>query len=257
LSYKDILVFLDPTSSAPDRVRLAIELAKTHESRLIGVDATVADAGEGEAAGRASPVRLMFETMTRDAQVKNVFHAVGSARDSEKFNHCVDLIVAPAPGRPAREFLRHGLLDRALMDSGAPTLILPHDWTTAPLGESVVVAWNGGREAVRAVHDAMPLLKRAREVAIFAFSSRPSALRESAEILVDHLRSHGVESRTSDWTNTADISVVEALYASVEAQGADLVVAGAFGHSRLYEGLFGGMSFDLIRQQSLPLLMSH
>ena len=61
----------------------------------------------------------------------------------------------------------------------------------------------------------------------------------------------------SDWTNTGDLSAIEALFASLDTQDADLIVAGAFGHSRLYEGLFGGVSLDLMRQQSLPVLMSH
>jgi nucleotide-binding universal stress UspA family protein len=82
-------------------------------------------------------------------------------------------------------------------------------------------------------------------------------LRESAEALVKHLSSHGVEARFSDWTNADDISAVEALFASVDAQECDLVVTGAFGHSRFYEALFGGVSFDLVRNHTLPLLMSH
>lgn len=143
------------------------------------------------------------------------------------------------------------------MESGAPALVLPPGWKVGPVGECIVVAWNGSREALRAVHDAMPLLERAAKVTVFAFSSRPSVLRRSAQTLVKHLGSHGVTAGISDWTNTEDISAVEALFASVDMQGCDLVVTGAFGHSWLYEGLFGGVSFDLIRDQTLPLLMSH
>ncbi|HVP99714.1 MAG TPA: universal stress protein, partial [Roseiarcus sp.] len=164
---------------------------------------------------------------------------------------------APAPGGAAREFIRRGLLDRALTESGAPMLILPPGFEGGTVGENVIIAWNGGREALRAVHDAMPFLEQARKVSVFCFSSRPSDLRASAELLVDHLASHGVAAKISDWTNTGDLTAIEALFASLDTQDADLIVAGAFGHSRLYEGLFGGVSMDLIRQQSLPVLMSH
>jgi nucleotide-binding universal stress UspA family protein len=58
-------------------------------------------------------------------------------------------------------------------------------------------------------------------------------------------------------TNTGDISALEALFASLDTQNADLIVAGAFGHSRLFESLFGGVSLDLMRQPSAPILMSH
>ena len=161
------------------------------------------------------------------------------------------------PGGAARAVVRHGALDRALVESGAPMLFLPPDWTGGSVGSHVVIAWNGGREALRAVHDAMPFLEKATKVTVFCFSSRPSDLRASAQMLVDHLANHGVAARISDWTNTGDLTAIEALFASLDTQDADLVVAGAFGHSRLYEGLFGGVSLDLLRQQSLPVLMSH
>jgi hypothetical protein len=70
----------------------------------------------------------------------------------------------------------------------------------------------------------MPLLKKAAKVTIFAFSSRPSDLRASAERLGGHLEAHGVVSRVSDWTNTSDLTAIEALFAT---QDADLIVAGA------------------------------
>ena len=115
------------------------------------------------------------------------------------------------------------------------------------------------RKALRAVHDVARCRcsKGASKVTLFAFSSRPSALRASAAMLVHHLEAHGVAAQISDWTNTGDLTAVEALFASLDTQDADLIVAGAFGHSRLYEGLFGGVSLDLVRQQTLPVLMSH
>jgi hypothetical protein len=82
-------------------------------------------------------------------------------------------------------------------------------------------------------------------------------LRKSAQALADHLAAHGVKTEhISDWTNTGDLTAIEALFASLDTQDADLIVAGAYGHSRLYEGLFGGVTMDLMHQQSLPVLMS-
>jgi nucleotide-binding universal stress UspA family protein len=124
------------------------------------------------------------------------------------------------------------------------------------LADARDAAWNAGREALRAVHDAMPLLERAKKVTLFAFASRPSALRKSAQALADHLAAHGVKTEHIR-TNTGDLTAIEALFASLDTQDADLIVAGAYGHSRLYEGLFGGVTMDLMHQQSLPVLMSH
>jgi nucleotide-binding universal stress UspA family protein len=255
MAYKDILVYLDPTAESVERLRFAVELAKTHGARLIGVDAS---ALEGVAAADSSEVSSkMFDEATSKAGLKTVFVPAEKPGEGDAFTHCVDLIVAPAPGGPAREMIRRGALDHALLESGAPMLILPPDWTPGSVGQNVVIAWNAGREALRAVHDAMPLLEKAQKVTVFAFSSRPSDLRASAVMLVHHLEAHGVAAHISDWTNTGDVTAIEALFASLDTQDADLIVAGAFGHSRVYEGLFGGVSLDLMRQQSLPVLMSH
>ncbi len=255
MAYKDILVYLDPTAEAVGRLRFAVDLAKAQGARLVGVDASTPEA----VAERANPeaMREMFEASARDAGVKCVFVPAEKAGEGEAFSHCVDLMIAPAPGGPSRDVVRRDALDRALLESGAPMLILPPEWTGATVGTNVVIAWNGGREALRAVHDALPFLEKARKVTVFCFSARPSDLRASATMLLHHLEAHGVSAHISDWTNTGDLTAIEALFASLDTQDADLIVAGAFGHSRLYEGLFGGVSIDLMRQQSLPVLMSH
>jgi nucleotide-binding universal stress UspA family protein len=137
-------------------------------------------------------------------------------------------------------------------------LMLPAGMEAGPGGRQRRDRLEWRREALRAVHDAMPMLERAKKVTLFAFSSRPSALRKSAEMLVDHLAAHGVKAEhISDWTNNGDLTALEALFANLDTQDADLIVAGAFGYSRLYEGLFGGVTLDLMHQQSLPVLMSH
>ena len=253
MAYKDILIYLDPTSESAERLKFAVGLAKAGDARLIGVDISAATGALAADEGVVN--QKEFEEAT--AGMKAVFVPAEKPSQGDAFTHCVDLIVAPAPGGASREIVRRGALDRALVESGAPMLILPPDWTGGAIGDNVVIAWNGGREALRAIHDAMPFLTKARKVTVFCFSSRPSDLRASAAMLVEHLASHGVKARISDWTNTGDLSAIEALFASLDTQDADLIVAGAFGHSRLYEGLFGGVSLDLMRQQSLPVLMSH
>jgi nucleotide-binding universal stress UspA family protein len=251
MAYKDILVYLDPTGESVERLRFAADLAKAQGARLVGVDVSAAEAVRPEVA------RELFETTTREAGVKAVFVPAERPGEGEAFSHCVDLMIAPAPGGLSRDVVRRHALDQALLESGAPMLILPPEWTGATVGNNIVIAWNGGREALRAVHDALPFLEKARKVTVFCFSARPSDLRASATMLVHHLEAHGISAHISDWTNTGDLTAIEALFASLDTQDADLIVAGAFGHSRLYEGLFGGVSMDLMRQQSLPVLMSH
>ena len=259
MSYKDILVYLDPTPACDDRLGAAIDLARTFGARLLGADASSDAAFTGEWRDRALQVGPIFEERTAAAKVgaKLVGAEAGPDGIFPDFAHCVDLLIAPRPEGRARELVLPFVPDVALMRAGAPMLILPQEWRPAPIGRSVVIAWNASREATRAVHDAMPFLKKAEKVVVFAFSAGPSGLRASAEALVQHLERHGVAAIVSDWTHTGDITAVEALFASLDTQDADLVVAGAFGHSRAFEGLFGGVSLDLLRQPSLPVLMSH
>ena len=256
MAYRDILVFLDPTAEAVERLGLAASLAKIHGARLIAVDASKPAVAEGIDPNSAT--QRMFREATEQGGINAIFAPADRSEEGTALSHCVDLMIAPGPESLAHDAIRPGLLDRALLESGAPMLILPPDRKPGPIGDNIVIAWNAGREALRAVHDAMPLLERAKKVTLFAFSSRPSALRKSAQVLADHLAAHGVKTEhISDWTNTGDLTAVEALFASLDTQDADLIVAGAFGHSRLYEGLFGGVSMDLMHQQSLPILMSH
>jgi len=253
MGYADILCLLDTSEESTDRLRIAATLAAAHGARLTGVDAT---AGEVSSAATAE-LGARFEEAANAYAVTANFIPSGLL-DAALFIHsCTDLIVAPSPGGPSRAFTHHGLIERALTESGAPVLMTPAGLKIKSVGETAIVAWNGAREALRAVHDALPILKRAGAATVFAFSSRPGTLRESARHLIEHLRRHGVAANLADWTNAGGLSPVEALLACAEDRSADLIVAGAFGHSRLYEEIFGGVSIELLRQQSAPLLMSH
>ena len=255
MAYKDVLVFLDPTAEA---VRAGALRRRSGEKPWGAADRGRHQRPPADAEGvdPGSATRRMFDEATKEAGIPRSSRRPKSLRKRGAFSHCVDLMIAPGPESLAHDVIRRGALDRALLESGAPMLILPPDWKPGPVGDNIVIAWNAGREALRAVHDAMPLLERAKKVTLFAFSSRPSALRKSAQMLADHLAAHGVKAEhISDWTNTGDLTAVEALFASLDTQDADLIVAGAFGHSRLYEGLLGGVTMDLMHQQSLPVLM--
>jgi nucleotide-binding universal stress UspA family protein len=258
MAYKDILVYLDATDTARDRLRLAVAMAQAHGARLTGVDASSEAALGGAWGDLASRIGPEFEAAVKEAKLVGRFVEAGAAAPiGGEYGLCVDLVIAPRPEGEARALVRSEIPDGMLLALGAPMLILPHYWKPSPVGENIVVAWNASREAIRAVHDAMPLLVKAKKVTIFTFSARESALHATSEMLSDHLLRHGVVAQISDWTDTGELSALEALFASLDTQDADLIVAGAFGHSRLFESLFGGVSLDMIRQPSMPFLLSH
>jgi nucleotide-binding universal stress UspA family protein len=123
----------------------------------------------------------------------------------------------------------------------------------------VVIAWNSAREAARAVHDAMPLLIAAEAVTVLTIDPRegPQGHGElpGADISL-HLARHGVKAQV-ERTVSADLPVGEVLLSRLADLGADLLVMGAYGHSRMRELLLGGATRSLLQSMTVPVLMSH
>ena len=259
MSFHDILVFLDATDDNAARLKAALDLATAHGARLIGVDASSENAFLGQWRERAVAVQGDFERAVKKSGVDSIFRGLSPSKPTGSLHlaHYADLIIAPQPEFEMRALVAAPVPEDVVVMSGVPTIVLPSFWKARPIGQSIVIAWNASREATRAVHDAMPLLKKANQVTIFTVAADAVAARSGSEMLVNHLDRHGVSTQTAHWPATGEVTVVEALFACLDTQGADLIVAGAFGHSRWVESLFGGVSSDLIRQPSLPVLMSH
>jgi nucleotide-binding universal stress UspA family protein len=147
-----------------------------------------------------------------------------------------------------------------VMDAGRPVLLLPrsaHDPSFAI--RRVLVAWNGSREAARAVGDAMPLLRRAEAVRVVSAESA-SGERDGARLpevdVAAWLARHGVRSElASVLRDERDVGAW--LLSTANDFDADLIVAGAYGHSRIREFVLGGVTRTLLRSMAVPVLMSH
>jgi nucleotide-binding universal stress UspA family protein len=165
-------------------------------------------------------------------------------------------------GLPSGESPRHPammVLEQALFDSGRPVLVIPETAPARAIGKTVLVAWNGSREATRALHDAMPILTRAAAVRVVAVDAWDVALRDGEDPAADisrHLARHGVpvEAKVvpSVGKNVAEVMLAEASYVD-----ADMLVLGGYGHSRTREWLVGGATRDLLSSATLPMLLSH
>lgn len=165
-------------------------------------------------------------------------------------------------GLPAAETVRAPammVLEQALFDSGRPVLAIPEGAPARAIGKTVLVAWNGSREATRALHDAMPILTRAAAVRVVAVDAWDVVLRDGEDPAADisrHLARHGVPAEAkvvpSVGKNVAEVMLAEAGY-----MGADMLVLGGYGHSRTREWLVGGATRDLLSSATLPMLLSH
>lgn len=149
---------------------------------------------------------------------------------------------------------------RLAMASGRPVLVIPYAGTFPTIGENILVAWNASREATRAVQEALPLLQRAKKVRIVVFQegrATPTAHGEEpgADIAL-YLARHGVNAETSRLP-AGDIAVGDALLSLITDTGADLLCMGAYGHSRLREIALGGVTYDILRHMTAPVLLAH
>jgi nucleotide-binding universal stress UspA family protein len=143
------------------------------------------------------------------------------------------------------------------MTVGRPVLLAPTDGRRLR-GEAVVVAWKDSREARRAVADALPLLQRAGEVIIQAVCETADdecASFQAADVAAA-LKRHGVRARSAVAQGRPG-DVAEVLRMTAEAAGADLIVAGAYGHSRAREWVLGGVSYELMHRPPCFVLLSH
>ena len=280
MGYKSILAVLDNSKHVSGVISIAIDLARRFDAHLVGLYAVHAAAAshalqepwlaatlQDHAAKVDEQARLCEAAFARATQ-----SALGRAAEFRRADmdsasavtvqaRYADLVVIgqhdlgeTTTGVPA------SLVERSILGLGRPMLVVPYYISAYPnLGRNVLVAWRGTRESVRAVHDALPLLKRAEKVVIMAVNPETST-RGHGEIpgvdLATYLARHGVKAEVRA-SVAPNIGVGDELLARASDMSADLLVMGAYGHSRLQELVMGGVTRTMIEHMTLPVLMSH
>ncbi|WP_336490378.1 universal stress protein [Methylobacterium nigriterrae] len=270
MSYANILVALDRGAAARDRVRLAGDLARRFGALLTGVAArripgpiAVNDIHEAQAiyakeeadlANELAEVRDVFEH--NGGEVEMAWHSAADSPSTlvvEKAR-AADLVVlglrGPADGDPGDMAVLPGPV---LMEVGRPVLVVPSG-IAALNAARVVVAWKDTPETRRAVSGALPLIKRAEQV--FVATVGADARIEGAEEVTGHLARHGARAEPQLLPRPS-LSEIGEILRFAEAQRADLVVMGAYGHSRLREWIFGGATRDILQTTPICCLLSH
>ncbi|MEW5881919.1 MAG: universal stress protein [Pseudomonadota bacterium] len=154
---------------------------------------------------------------------------------------------------------RTNFADAVLMWVGRPVLVVPYTGQFKTLGERVLVAWNASREAARAVTDALPFLQRAQQVVVLSIAGKRTTSEfggtPGADVAV-YLARHGVKTEVAP-TVAADVDAGEEILSRAFDYGADLIVMGAYGHSRAREIVLGGATRTVLKSMTVPVLMSH
>ena len=279
MSYKTLAVHVDAGPRCAMRIALAARLALRHGSRLVGIAATglpdvivamnsaVPDAIESIALSaadlrkNAELAARAFEKQCRRAGVAS-FEAevvVDEAVDGMvRRGRCSDLVIvgqtdvaAPIDG------VAFDFPQQVLLHCGAPVLVVPRAGTFESLGERALVAWKDTREAARALRDALPLLRDARHASLVEVepAAANAAGDGSLEAAAAWLDSHSIPFDAHREIARADVG--EQLLARARALGADLIVCGGYGHSRLREWALGGVTRHLLGHTTVPTLLSH
>ena len=150
---------------------------------------------------------------------------------------------------------KRGLPIQLVMESGRPMLVVPYAGNFDTMGKHILVAWNGGREATRAINDAMPFLRRAELVSVLSINPRQADHIAGFDISKLIAR-HGVKAEAVR-TVSGDVSVGDLLLSEAADLNADMIVMGAYGHSRLREKAFGGVTQNILKEMTAPVLMSN
>jgi nucleotide-binding universal stress UspA family protein len=262
MSFKDILVYLDAGAQTDARVRTAVDLAVRHKARLVGVDISTEAALVGEERDRAVSLETDFTKRARAAGIPFKFRATSPQAKTAQdlYSHSADLLITTQP-HPDRLHLANPAIPKdILLTSGVPMLVLPDGWTNADaIGKNVVIAWNFSREATRALHDAMPILEKAEKVFVYMFGPNYDPHNRDLQDIIGHLDLHGIKAELDGWreADSFDIDAISALFSLLDREDADLIVSGAYGHSPLFEDLFGGATNTLLNNISMPVFMSH
>jgi nucleotide-binding universal stress UspA family protein len=274
---KDLVVNLPVDSKQTAVVDYAISVAETFDAHIAGIafayDPVVAppvlggipagwiDAQRAESEKTARSAAERFEAAAKREQL-SVGHSVipasvGSAGDlfgriARRFD--LSVIGQTEPDRPAPEEL---IIEGALFGSGRPVIVVPYIQKQGLKLDRVLVCWDGGRAATRAIADSLPFLQRAKavEVLIVASGGTKSDELPGADI-GQHLARHGLKIEVKRIV-APDIDVPNMILSHAADNSADFLVMGGYGHSRLREFVLGGATRGILTSMTLPTLMAH
>ncbi|MGH7185222.1 MAG: universal stress protein, partial [Pseudomonadota bacterium] len=216
----------------------------------------------GESQQRAAAARRLCETLAAERSAgpgeggATIAFREEEGREDEvaaRLGRLHDLtVVARAEGQAGAPVTV--TLESLLLHSGRPVLVAPGE-PIGSIGRSIAVAWNGKEQAARALGAALPFLAKADTVTVLT-AGEPHAAGRPAEV-VRYLAWHGIRADAVEVPAASPGKVGQILLEQVGQTGADLLVMGAYGHSRLKEMILGGATRDLLGHAALPVLMAH
>lgn len=275
MSYKTVLVHVDHSIHAAQRIRIAAEIAAADDAHLVG-------STTGRAQPQGMPPSLMsllhrttpparneqpnaalvnFDAIASGSGVNSYERRVGGDEPdggiAAQAGYC-DLVVISQPDPADPRDLAADLPQIVMLNCARPVLIIPYAGHFEQIGKHVLVAWDGSLAASRAISSALPLLQRAGKVTVALFNrkSRSAAAggHPGSDIAL-YLARHGVKVEVSP--QHTDFDIGNALLSMAADIDSDMIVMGGYGHTRLREFMAGGVTDTVLKTMTVPVFMVH
>lgn len=278
MGLNDIVVYVDGTEATKARVGFAVALAKEQGAHLVGIAfaPTALLPLYGADVGFADMSEVLESVKTQGANALQAFEASAKAQGvsaearlmqgmSEEFPHDfahaashVDLAILGQPRDGDPLIGQYALVERCLFASGRPVIIVPAAPEKLALKGTIVAAWDGSAEAARAINDALTFLKPASRVVLLVGVTGAQDEEDGSRTddMIAHLKRHGVMAEPMR-VKVGEGDIGRLLLSTAKELGADLMVMGAFHHSRWREFILGGVTLTVLEVAAIPLFMAH
>ncbi|MGN6579117.1 MAG: universal stress protein [Bordetella sp.] len=278
MDYRNILVHLDASKAMPQRIEAALQIAKRFDAHLTGLFNVYQPALEplsmvtNPPEYRYASEKLRAEYQEAEASMFRKALAREGIEGDWRFSKLPPNLAMPRAARAAdlviagqydqddpESFIADQFVENLILSCGRPVLLVPYAGSFPEIGGTVCVAWDGSREASRAVHDALPFLVRARKTIIFSINASGDidGPRIDGGQIAAALARHGVKVVIEEIDGVRDIPNGSMLLSRTADFGADLIVMGCYGHSRWRELFLGGVTRAILNSMIVPVLMSH
>jgi nucleotide-binding universal stress UspA family protein len=264
MGIKDILLHLDDSPACERRIVVALNLARIHNSRVTGLSVLTYAYyqphylhTEEKIAAAEALLQAQAKKAGVDSRCRRIESSVVGVATRELLisaSHCSDLIIVSQESR--RTTRTSAVVEHLVTGSGRPVLVIPAAGVFPAVGKRVLVAWKHGREAARALHDALPILHSAEQVTLLTIASGEESNQEQLNVIQDHLLSHGIRTRSEQMPVTSATLADNLLNHACEG-GYDLLVMGAFQPGARRVSQLGAVASQILREMTIPVLMSH
>ncbi len=275
MSYKSMTVCLDNGAGSSRRLDFALQLAAQYAAHLTGLHITYTPIMVYDPYAEWAPILVEWEAAAEKRQnaAKELFYSVAqkagvnvdwSGYRSSELQQVIahartsDLtIIGQRDPNDIEADLGNRFPEIFVLKLGRPVLFLPWVGPAPKIFNNVLVAWDGGREAARAVADALPFLVNAKQVTVLTILEKIDQENDLPDIdIAAYLAKHDV-TVVVERNENIDSAAAGWLLSRAADMNADLLVMGAYGHHRLSELVLGGMTHSILRSMTLPVLMSH